>query len=77
MTDPVMQIISREMEDAEAEIERLTTLLTERREAVTHWKTQLNEARAENDRLRLENLELRAAIHGIAAYPAARRALEG
>lgn len=39
-------------------VERLRALLAEKRDAVTHWKTQLNEALAEIEQLRAEKAEL-------------------
>lgn len=38
--------------EAAVEIERLRMLLAEKQEAVTHWKTQLNETLDEIERLR-------------------------
>jgi hypothetical protein len=43
---------------------------------VTSWRDLVEEAADEIERLRLDNLELRAAIRGITDYPAARHALE-
>jgi predicted RNase H-like nuclease (RuvC/YqgF family) len=43
--------LGRELVDEHDDNERLTALLTEKREAVTHWKTQLNEALVTIERL--------------------------
>jgi len=46
---------AKELYFANTEIERLTVLLNEKRDAVTHWKSQLNEARVEIERLKADN----------------------